>query len=102
LGQKIDWMRANPNVCLEVEIIADRYHWTTVLVFGGYEEVQNTPEHAEVRRRAFELFEQRPEWWLPGAAKLARDEHHVPIVYRIRIQAISGRRVARDRAELDA
>jgi nitroimidazol reductase NimA-like FMN-containing flavoprotein (pyridoxamine 5'-phosphate oxidase superfamily) len=32
-GQKIDWMRANPNVCVEVDEIVDQYHWTTVLVF---------------------------------------------------------------------
>jgi len=31
LGQKIDWMRANPKVCLEVDDIADKSNWTTVV-----------------------------------------------------------------------
>jgi uncharacterized protein len=51
-GQKIDWMRANPNVCVEVEEIVDQYHWTTVLVFGRYEEIGDSPEHYDARLRA--------------------------------------------------
>ena len=36
VGQKIQWMRKNPKVCLEVEEIVDKDNWTTVLVFGRY------------------------------------------------------------------
>jgi hypothetical protein len=40
--------------------------------------------------------EAQPEWWLPGAGKLAGgQEHHVPVMYRIRIDRVSGRRAAR-------
>ena len=35
MGQKIDWMRDNPKVCLEVEEIADKNNWTTILVIGS-------------------------------------------------------------------
>ena len=34
IGQKIEWMRQNPKVCLEVEEIAEKDHWTTVLAIG--------------------------------------------------------------------
>ncbi len=30
IGRKVEWMRENPNVCLEVEDVEDRFNWTTV------------------------------------------------------------------------
>ena len=57
LGQKIVWMRANPNVCVEVSEIVDRFHWTTVLVFGRYEELREPVDHEPARQQAREYFE---------------------------------------------
>jgi uncharacterized protein len=95
-GQKIDWMRANPKVCIEVERIIDKLHWSTVLIFGRYEEIGDSTQESVLRRRASELFEQRPGWWLPATGKVASaEEHHAPVVYRIRIERMSGRRAAR-------
>jgi nitroimidazol reductase NimA-like FMN-containing flavoprotein (pyridoxamine 5'-phosphate oxidase superfamily) len=97
IGQKIEWMRENPKVCLEVEEIGDKDHWTTVLAIGRYEEIHQAPEEAEARRRAEQLFQQRREWWLPGAAKVtSREPQHI-VVYRIQIDRLSGRRAARER-----
>ena len=42
VGRKVEWMRANPSVCVEAEEIVDRLHWTTVLVTGRYQEVAPT------------------------------------------------------------
>ena len=95
LGQKIVWMRQNPNVCVEVSDITDRFHWTTVLVFGKYEELKSPPEHERAREHAREYFEQRDEWWQPAAAKAGPVEHHVPLVYRIVIARVTGRRADR-------
>lgn len=97
LGQKIVWMRANPHVCLEVDEIEDRFNWTTVLAFGRYEELRTPPEHEQAREGARQLFEQREEWWQPAAAKVSEPEHHVPVVYRIVITRLSGRRAERPR-----
>src|SRR5215211_5651491 len=52
IGQKIDWMRENPKVCVEIEDVADEKHWTTVLAFGRYQEIGRSAENAEVRQRA--------------------------------------------------
>ena len=55
-GQKIDWMRENPKVCVEVEDISDKDHWTTVLVFGRYDEISihgKTPTRAAARTTSF-------------------------------------------------
>ena len=96
LGQKIDWMRGNPKVCVEVEEILERSNWTTVIVFGHYEEIRDSEQERDVRRRAYELFQKRPEWWLPGAAKhTAGEEHHTPVIFRIRVNQTSGRRAVR-------
>jgi len=96
VGQKIDWMRENPKVCLEVEEILDKDRWTTVLVFGRYREIDNSEEDAETRRRAWERFQQRPEWWLPATAKVSSaPERHAIVVYRIEIDRVTGRRTSR-------
>jgi uncharacterized protein len=96
LGQKIDWMRSNPKVCVEVDQVLDQFNWTTVVAFGRYEEVGDSRQEQDERRRAYELFQQRSAWWLPGLGKLASgEEHNIPIVYRIRIDRVTGRRATR-------
>ena len=96
LGQKIEWMRLNPRVCVEVDEIVDQYNWTTVVVFGRYKELKDSKKDEPARRRAYELFQQRAAWWLPGTGKAeSSPEHHTPIIYRITIDKISGRRAAK-------
>lgn len=98
LGRKVDWMRQNPRVCVEVEEIADTRHWTTVLVFGSYEELSKTsiaPEQQVARKRAEELLGRRGPFWEPATAKTGSHEPFCPVLYRIRISSVTGRRSAR-------
>jgi nitroimidazol reductase NimA-like FMN-containing flavoprotein (pyridoxamine 5'-phosphate oxidase superfamily) len=95
LGEKIEWMRRNPKVCFEVDEIADKDHWTSVLVVGRYREIHRDPRELESRRRAELLFQQRAEWWLPGAAKLNSKEAGHAVIYRISLDKVSGRRASR-------
>ena len=96
VGRKVQWMRDNPKVCIEVDDIADQFHWTTVLVTGRYEEIGDLEGERSVKERALALFQQHPQWWLPGTAKLASGvEHETPVLFRIRITSVSGRRAAR-------
>ena len=44
LGQKIEWMRQNPLVCLECDELITHGQGATVVVFGHYQELPNTPE----------------------------------------------------------
>jgi nitroimidazol reductase NimA-like FMN-containing flavoprotein (pyridoxamine 5'-phosphate oxidase superfamily) len=98
LGQKVQWMRTNPKVCLEVEEIEHRESWTTVVVFGRYEEIHHAAAEGEARRRAEQLFKERGRWWLPAAARVSgRDAHHDVVVYRIQIEHLTGRRTTRSR-----
>ena len=96
VGQKIEWMRDNPKVCVEVEEFSDQFHWTTVVVTGRYLELRETAKADAARQRAQQLFQERPQWWLPAAASLATGEERAEhVVYSIRINAMSGRRTAR-------
>ena len=96
LGQKVRWMSANPRVCVEVEEIVSRKAWTTVILFGRYQEIPRSGPGAAIRLRAAQLLSKQAEWWLPGTAVLSSgDEHGVPVLYRIRIGRMRGRRTAK-------
>src|SRR3954470_2427411 len=97
VGKKIEWMRMNPKVCLEVEDITDRFHWQSVIVLGRYEEITDAPEHADERQRMLNVLSARSEWWLPGAARIQAHDHHAVVIYRIHIDSITGRRADRNR-----
>ena len=47
-GQKVEWMRANPLVCVEVDEVTAHDQWVSVIAFGRYEEL---PEPLWRRRR---------------------------------------------------
>jgi nitroimidazol reductase NimA-like FMN-containing flavoprotein (pyridoxamine 5'-phosphate oxidase superfamily) len=96
-GRKIEWMRSNPSVCIEVDDIVDQFDWTTVVAFGRYEELKETPEYEMLRERAAQLFRHRPEWWLPAVGRVSSHEpSQVPVVFRIRVTSVHGRRAVRD------
>jgi nitroimidazol reductase NimA-like FMN-containing flavoprotein (pyridoxamine 5'-phosphate oxidase superfamily) len=89
-------MRTNPRVCVEVDEIVDRFNWTTVVVKGRYEELTKSPAHQAARKRAYLLFENRPDWWYPAAGKTRSADVRTPVIYRIQVEGISGRLAARD------
>ena len=95
IGQKVIWMRENPNVCLEVEDIDDKSHWTTVVLVGRYQEIHEDPRESEARQRAARLFQKRHQWWLPGAAQVDAKPREHAVMFRIAIQQMSGRRADR-------
>lgn len=65
-GQKIEWMRANPLVCVEVDEIAAYDQWVSVIVFGRYEELPVPPGSEDARLRApdrpLPVAEATPPW----------------------------------------
>jgi nitroimidazol reductase NimA-like FMN-containing flavoprotein (pyridoxamine 5'-phosphate oxidase superfamily) len=95
VGRKITWMRENPKVCVEVDAIEHTGLWTTVLIFGRYEELLDRDADREARDRALAHFRARKEWWLPGAGRVPGREHDHVVVFRIAIVNVSGRRAAR-------
>ncbi len=99
LGHKIEWMRANPLVCVEVEELVSPHEWATVIVLGRYEELLDTPKYGAFRSHAHALLQRRPAWWEPGYVKTIVDGKERPLeamYFRIRIDQISGRRGSPD------
>jgi nitroimidazol reductase NimA-like FMN-containing flavoprotein (pyridoxamine 5'-phosphate oxidase superfamily) len=99
LGQKIEWMRANPHVCVEIDELSSHEEWMSVIVFGHYEELPNIPENKVLRARALELLQRRAMWWEPAYVSAShRDTPHsaTPISYRIHIDRITGHRATPD------
>jgi uncharacterized protein len=83
MGQKINWMRVNPLVCLEIEEFTGHKQWATVVVFGQYEELPDTPANAYARSLAERLFQRHPMWWEPASVPLAGHARRSPILFRI-------------------
>jgi hypothetical protein len=94
LGQKIEWMRQNPLVCLEVDEVRTHGQWASLVAFGHYEELPRTPEYEGPRSVAERLFERHPVWWEPASVPLTDHEQRARIVFRIRLGRVTGRRSA--------
>ncbi len=92
LGMKIEWMRQNPLVCLEIDELSNRTQWASIVVFGHYEELPDIPEYAGPRMVAERLFQRHAQWWEPASVPLAGHEQRTQIVFRIQIDRMNGRR----------
>jgi len=105
MGYKIDCMRGNPLVCVEIDDIKSQSEWTSVVVFGSYEELPDIPEHEKTRAHAYELLERRTMWWEPACVSIAHPAYpksFAPIFYRIRVDRMTGHRASPDRVEVDS
>jgi uncharacterized protein len=126
MGRKVEWMRANPLVCVEVDQIASRSQWVSVVAFGQFEEIPNVheldcgrpPERSSLmgRRRsnaptwepaneqllAHKLLEARAMWWEPASTVRAdiesadRPNKMSPVFYKIRLTDVTGYRARRE------
>jgi uncharacterized protein len=95
VGQKIEWMRANPLVCVQVDEVVNSRQWVSVVILGRFEELPDRDEWRSVRALAHELLQERPIWWEPGYAKTTLHDGPrplVPVFYRVHIAKITGRR----------
>ena len=93
LGQKIEWMRHNPLVCVQMDEVITQWHWLSLIVFGRYEELPNTYEYEAERQIAEGLFVAHGVWWEPASVPLAGGhEQHLRITFRINIARMTGRR----------
>jgi nitroimidazol reductase NimA-like FMN-containing flavoprotein (pyridoxamine 5'-phosphate oxidase superfamily) len=93
VGQKIEWMRANPLVCVEVDEIISRQEWQTVVIFGRYQELPDKPEFSRTRMVAHDLLAKTAMWWEPGYTKTLHEGEErplQPIYFRISISEITG------------
>jgi uncharacterized protein len=84
-GQKIEMLRANPRVCLQVDEIENDYNWLSVLAFGRYEEVTDAIEREE---KLATLYRHLPH--LSPVESRMKFEQEKMILFRIHIERLTG------------
>ena len=65
-GLKIDWMRANPRVCVQIDEVTSAREWSSVILLGRYRELPDTPKWKSERLLAWTLAQRIPNWWQPA------------------------------------
>ncbi|UXN66117.1 pyridoxamine 5'-phosphate oxidase family protein (plasmid) [Phyllobacterium sp. A18/5-2] len=93
VGKKVEWMRANPKICVQFDEIAGSNRWQSVIVNGLFEELTNAPDHIDARNKAHELLSKKAEWWQPAYVEtiirhVARPL--IPVFFRVIILETTG------------
>ncbi len=91
-GQKTEWMRANPKVCLQVDEITSQSQWRSVIATGRYQELPE-PKFTAEREHARTLFEERFRWWQNALAErqLRLGNHAITsLFFRIHVDSMTG------------
>jgi len=92
LGQKIEWMRSNPKVCVQVDEINSHSEWVSVIASGAYQELRE-PQFEIERAHARKLLDKPHRWWLNALAERqlrSGDDLIASLFFRIRIESLSG------------
>jgi nitroimidazol reductase NimA-like FMN-containing flavoprotein (pyridoxamine 5'-phosphate oxidase superfamily) len=98
-GQKIEWMRENPHVCIEVDVLREHRCWESVVARGVYQELPDNDQWHDERMRAWGLLQQHNDWWEPGAIRPHQeDQEDRPdtIFFRVTVQDLTGRKALGD------
>ena len=93
IGQKIEWMRENPLVCVEVDEIRAHDDWSSVVVLGKYVEIPNNEDNKKGWEYARALFQKRPRWWQSGytvSQIRQKPKPPEPVFYCILIEQLTG------------
>ncbi len=97
-GMKINFMRRNPEVCVLIDEIRDFHVWSSVIVWGTYQELVEDDDVAYAQQFFSELMlsQKSQPSSLPPHSQQERYHHTKPeylpsIFYRIHIRKISGR-----------
>lgn len=99
IGQKIEWMRENPLVAVEVDEIGSPQQWESVIVSGQYEELADAPEAGDMRQLGWSLLKKHELWWEPAYVETiigGAERPITPIYFRIRIGSTTGHRATND------
>lgn len=86
-GQKLDALRANGKVCLQVEKTGDSCQWESAIAFGEFQEIKKTNKKIEILKEFSARFEHltpveammEEQWNLGGL-----------VVFRLNIKRITG------------
>ncbi len=86
-GRKIEVLRTNPRACLQVDQIKDEFHWRSAIAYGRYEEITDPAEREQALQKLLARF---PHFTPVESAMAQADEMSRPVIFRIRIDEITG------------
>jgi uncharacterized protein len=97
-GMKIEMMRKNARVCIEIDEITDLSNWKSVILWGDYEEIMKEEEKYDIMQKMVDktMHLKLTETAVPPHAATFRD-HPQPgggkalVVFRIHIKEKTGR-----------
>lgn len=92
IGKKVQWMRKNAKVCVELDELTSQSHWISVIANGVYQELA-LPQFETERAHAHKLLERKQRWWLNALAErdMKSDDALIdPLFFRIRIESLTG------------
>ncbi len=86
-GDKIDALRSNGKICLQVEKIKDPYQWQSAIVFGEFEEIKNKQTAVRILHEFTVNFPR-----LTPVEGIIAEEDRVGgvVLFRIKIKKITG------------
>jgi uncharacterized protein len=84
-GKKLDALRANPRVCLQVDEIKDSYNWRSVIAYGTFKEVSSEETRENVLTK---LYSKLPHM-TPVESRLVKGMTGT-IVFRIKVEEVTG------------
>jgi nitroimidazol reductase NimA-like FMN-containing flavoprotein (pyridoxamine 5'-phosphate oxidase superfamily) len=96
-GLKIQLMRKNPEVCVEIDHMENMANWRSVIAWGRYEELDGVEAHEAMRllierlRPLLVSESSQPTHGLPTGSHQADTAGHTAIIYRIRLHRTTGR-----------
>lgn len=95
-GRKIEMMRENPEVCIEIDQIEDRAHWQSVILWGTFEEMRGGEAEQAILRLNIRLHPLRVSETLRPFHSM--DKMYAPpyssektVAFRIKIKEKTGR-----------
>jgi nitroimidazol reductase NimA-like FMN-containing flavoprotein (pyridoxamine 5'-phosphate oxidase superfamily) len=86
-GRKVEAMRADPRVCLQVDEIESHLRWKSVLACGTYAEVSDAAARARALACILSVFPHLT----PVETVIADDANAPsPVVFRVRVERVTG------------
>lgn len=96
-GKKVRMMRKNPKVCFQVDAMSDLRTWKSVILTGHFEELtgKEASKTINILSHRLQKLLDRGEYALSfvtsGTSHLSRRNGRKVVLYRIRIDAMTGR-----------
>jgi hypothetical protein len=95
-GMKTEFMRSNPDICIEVESVENMAHWRSVILWGQYEELAGVMREEGLQilvSRVHPLMTSettRPRHGLDYSSKGVKPSKNT-IVFRVKVEEATGK-----------